>query len=38
MCKTILAQQQAQGWRAKVIQTLAGDISREFPNLQGVLL
>ncbi|RNI24038.1 PDDEXK nuclease domain-containing protein [Rufibacter latericius] len=33
--KTILAQQQAQGWGAKVIQTLSGDIRREFPDLQG---
>lgn len=31
----ILAQQQAQGWGAKVIQTLSSDIRREFPDLQG---
>jgi len=32
----ILAQQQQQGWGSKVIERLAKDLKREFPDMKGV--
>jgi predicted nuclease of restriction endonuclease-like (RecB) superfamily len=34
--REILARQQAQGWGAKVIDSLAHDLRREFPEMQGL--
>lgn len=35
MGKEILAQQEERGWGSKVIQRLAKDLKREFPDMRG---
>jgi hypothetical protein len=34
--KEILTRQREDGWRAKVIERLANDLRREFPDMQGL--
>jgi hypothetical protein len=34
--REILARQRAQGWGARVVERLAGDLSREFPEMTGL--